>query len=51
MTPRAISALAAALFACGLALPHAIAAPITIGPGPALGVERAGVTWHEEFQD
>jgi len=27
------------------------ASSITIGPGPALGTDRAGVTWYEEFQD
>ncbi len=29
----------------------AAAGPITIGPGPAIGTDRAGVTWYEEFQD
>ena len=24
---------------------------ITIGPGPALGTDRAGVTWYQDFQD
>lgn len=43
--------LAAALAAAPLfpAIPRA--APIAIGPGPALGTDRAGVTWFEEFQD
>src|SRR6266704_1895869 len=26
-------------------------AAITIGPGPAIGTDRAGVTWYQEFQD
>src|SRR5215470_900615 len=38
-----------------LLLAFALAAPahaaITIGPGPARGTDRAGVTWYEEFQD
>src|SRR5438477_2011599 len=32
-------------------LSAASAAPITIGPGPLRGVDRAGVSWYEEFQD
>lgn len=28
-----------------------VAAAITIGPGPARGTDRAGVTWYEDFQD
>ena len=26
-------------------------AALTIGPGPARGTDRAGVTWYEDFQD
>uniref|UniRef100_A0A832MKB8 FlgD/Vpr Ig-like domain-containing protein n=1 Tax=Eiseniibacteriota bacterium TaxID=2212470 RepID=A0A832MKB8_UNCEI len=39
--------------ACALLLPAPplAAAPITIGPGPARGTDRAGVTWYEDFQD
>ena len=33
----------------GWSLPTSAA--ITIGPGPARGTDRAGVTWFEEFQD
>ena len=33
----------------GFALPAHAA--ITLGPGPARGTDRAGVTWYEEFQD
>lgn len=39
-----------ALLALALTSP-AFAGPITIGPGPAIGVDRAGVTWYEGFQD
>ena len=38
--------IAAAVFPAPL-----LAGPITIGPGPALGTDRAGVTWYEDFQD
>ena len=42
----------AALVAAGLAASAPAArAAITIGPGPAIGTDRAGVTWYEEFQD
>jgi hypothetical protein len=41
-----------AVLLAALALPVASAAgPITIGPGPALGTDRAGVTWYQDFQD
>lgn len=43
------AALAAALLALAAAAPARAA--ITIGPGPALGTDRAGVTWYQEFQD
>ncbi len=29
----------------------AAAGPITLGPGPALGTDRAGTTWYQDFQD
>ncbi len=45
------SACRAALAAALLALAAPAPAAITIGPGPALGTDRAGVTWHQEFQD
>lgn len=36
----------------GLALRAPVqAAPIVIGPGPALGTDRAGDTWNQELQD
>jgi hypothetical protein len=31
--------------------PGPAAAAITIGPGPAIGTDRAGVTWYQDFQD
>lgn len=43
------AALVAAVLASLLATPAPAA--ITIGPGPAAGVDRAGVTWYEEFRD
>jgi hypothetical protein len=51
MSPRTLRALSAAtlLAACTLAPPARAA--ITIGSGPAVGTDRAGVTWYEEFQD
>jgi len=51
MPPRSTALFAAALLACALCARAGVAGPITIGPGPALGVDRAGVTWYEEFQD
>lgn len=45
--PRSVPAAVLALL---IAAPT-LAGPITIGPGPALGTDRAGVTWYEEFQD
>lgn len=45
MTPISI-AFAALVCAAPLAQ-----SAITIGPGPARGVDRANVTWYEEFQD
>ncbi len=42
---------AAALWSVPPPAGTAAAGPITIGPGPALGTDRAGVTWYEDFQD
>ncbi len=44
-----VAALFAAVLLAGAALPARAA--ITIGQGPAVGTDRAGVTWYEEFQD
>lgn len=51
--PRFRPLLAAGvLAAAALCSPLAAAnAAITIGQGPAIGTDRAGVTWYEEFQD
>lgn len=44
--------LALAVFLALAARPTpATAGAITIGPGPAIGTDRAGVTWYQEFQD
>jgi hypothetical protein len=48
--PAPLSLAAVLLAALALPAPPS-AGPITIGPGPALGTDRAGVTWHQEFQD
>jgi hypothetical protein len=45
----AFAALALVLAAASAAAPARAA--ITIGPGPALGTDRAGVTWYQDFQD
>lgn len=50
MRSRVETTLAAAVLGLALAGPVA-GAPITIGPGPVRGVDRAGVTWYEDFQD
>jgi hypothetical protein len=48
--PSPLSLAAAALAV--VALPATLfGGPITIGPGPALGTDRAGVTWYQDFQD
>lgn len=43
----ALILIALTLIAAG----SAVAAPIVIGQGPALGTDRAGDTWYQEFQD
>jgi hypothetical protein len=48
-TPQIAALFLAALIFVGPASTGA--SPITIGPGPALGTDRAGVTWYQEFQD
>ncbi len=48
---RALRSHAAAFLAALLLVPAAADAAITIGPGPAVGTDRGGVTWYEEFQD
>ena len=51
MTRSALLSFATAVLAA-LTLPATLfAGPITIGPGPALGTDRAGVTWYQDFQD
>lgn len=40
-----------ALLCAAVLLAAAPAAALTVGPGPALGTDLAGVTWYEEFQD
>ena len=47
MRPPIMSAL---LLLCVTAL-SAAAGPITIGAGPAIGVDKRGTVWFEEFQD
>ncbi len=47
---RAPLLASAALLLAALTAMPALAA-ITIGPGPARGTDRAGVTWYEDFQD
>jgi hypothetical protein len=48
-SPSSCRVLALAAFLALAAAPAPAA--ITIGQGPAIGIDRAGVTWHEEFQD
>ncbi|MEO5989180.1 MAG: T9SS type A sorting domain-containing protein [Candidatus Eisenbacteria bacterium] len=40
-----------ALSALAFAARFALAAPIVIGQGPTLGLDRAGDAWYQEFQD
>ena len=49
--PRSRFPLAALVAACLAFAPVAAHAAITIGQGPAVGTDRAGVTWYQEFQD
>lgn len=49
--PRPFLLAVALVAACSLAAASAAFAAITIGPGPAIGTDRAGVTWYQDFQD
>jgi hypothetical protein len=51
MAPAPRCRISPAVLALLLALAAPARAAITIGPGPAIGTDRAGVTWYEEFQD
>jgi hypothetical protein len=39
------------ILACAAIRPIPAESAITVGPGPAIGTDRAGATWYQDFQD